>query len=77
VDDERGDRPNAERSSSEGPSSDAPSPQSNTQLIKPTVVYGKASVEKLIKVMFPARAYDFNGSNMSNDSEAGESGRNS
>ncbi len=26
-----------------------------------TIVYGKASVEKLIKVMFPARQYDMNG----------------
>ncbi len=61
-----GDRPDRKSSSSEDSpseksSSDSPSAPSKSQSIKTSVVYGRASVEKLINVMFPARAYDLNG----------------
>lgn len=58
-----GDRPRPE-----APPADVSGTQPAPPSIQKSVVYGRASVEKLIKVMFPARAYDLNG-NHSDDEE--------
>lgn len=44
-------------------------PESISIATQKTVVYGKASVEKLIKIMFPARQYDMNGSQGSSQTQ--------
>ena len=63
LDDGEPDQPSTSSDSSSATASDSNSPVASeaAPVAKPvqrTLVYGKASVEKLIQVMFPARSYD-------------------
>ena len=48
------------QSSSDSETEPKTKPEPATKLVQTRLVYGKASVEKLIQVMFPARDYDMN-----------------
>jgi len=63
------DHSESDRSEGNANGASATNSESNSEAtsIRKSVVYGKTSVEKLIQVMFPARAYDMNGHSQSKE----------